>query len=108
VRNGQDPGALGGRRESQAWNDDEMLEFEASGNDVFAESSQVVLVGTANLLNQAVKAKAFESTGHLSGGFLGDVAAEGFVLKATDVVFASGDSFKQQLIVGIEEIEAGE
>ena len=85
-----------------------MFEFEAGGNDVFAENREVVLVSSANFLNQAVKAKAFESTGHLSGCLGGDVVTQGFVLKAADVVFASGDSFKQQLIIGIEEIETWE
>ena len=53
MRNGQDLG-LSGNGRSQTRNDDEMFEFEAGGNDVFAEDSEVVLVGPANFLNQAV------------------------------------------------------
>lgn len=85
-----------------------MFKFEAGGNDLFAEGSQVVLISSADLLDESVEAQAFEDTGHLSGSFSGEVEAQGFVLKTADIVFASGDGFKEDLVIGIEEVEARE
>ena len=39
--------------------DVEFFEFQAKGDDVFAERGEVVLVGAANLFDQAVNTKAF-------------------------------------------------
>ncbi len=44
----------------------------------------------------------------LRRGFFGQIAAEVFILKAADVVFAAGNGLEQLLIVRIKEIESGE
>ena len=85
-----------------------MFEFEGGSDDMLARGSQVVLISSADLFDESVKTEAFENAGHLSGCLGGQVKAEGFVLKAADVVFAAGDGFKQKLVVGIEEVEAWE
>ena len=44
----------------------------------------------------------------LSLGFVDQMAAEVFILQTIDVVFAPCNGLKEQLIIGIEEIETGE
>ena len=47
---------------SELGNDDEFPEFEGGGDDVFAESGDVVLVSAADFFDEAVSAKAFQQT----------------------------------------------
>ena len=98
---------LPGAAESELRDDDEFPQLESGGDYGFAESSQVVLVGVADLFDEAVNAEALEQSRHLPTVFLGEVAAQGFILHAADVELATCYGAEQGFIVGVEQIEAG-
>lgn len=94
-------------RQVQLRNDNELFQFEPCSNNLFPKRSQIVLVGAPDFLNKSVQAEALELPRDLWRGFIRQMAAEIFILKAGDVVFTPGNGFKKQLIVLIKEIESG-
>src|SRR5262249_58661550 len=52
-------------------------------------------------------AEAFEHAGHLSGSFVWEEPAQGFILHAADVEFAACDGGEQGFVAGIEQVETG-
>ena len=44
----------------EGWDEVELLQLEAEGDDLFSERGEVVLVGVADPLDQAVNTKAFD------------------------------------------------
>ena len=67
----------------------------------------MVLVGLADLLDQAMYPEAFEQARNLPAVEMRQEAAQRFVLQPTDVELAAQDGLKQGVIVGVEEVEAG-
>ena len=91
--------------EGKLGDDDKLAQLQAGGDHVLAELSQVVLVGMADLSDQAVEAQAFEQTRDLAAVFIGQESAQGFVLHAADVELSTGNGAEQGVIVRVEEIE---
>ena len=88
-------------------NDDEFPEFESGGDDVFAEGGCVVLVGVADLVDEAVGAEPFQEAGYLTAVQFRQIAAACFVLESADVEFAANDGAEQGFVVGVEQVETG-
>ena len=87
--------------------DDEFAQLQGSGDHGLAELGQVVLVGTADLFDEAMQPEAFEQAGHLSASFVGEEPAQGFILHAADVELAACDGGEQGFVAGIEQVETG-
>src|SRR3954451_17048053 len=82
-----------------------MLQAEACGDDLFAESGEIVLVGASYLPGEAMKPEAFEKARDLPTGLVAKVSPKGLVLPSADVELASRKRFKQHLVILIEEVE---
>ena len=68
-----------------------MLELESEGDNLFAKPGDVVFVGAADLLDQAVKPEAPEQPRDLAAGFLFQPPAQVFVLETADVELADAE-----------------
>ncbi len=88
-------------------NDDEFSQLQARRDHGLAESSEVVLIGVTDLLDEAVNTEALEQPGHLAATSVGQESAQDFVLHAADVELASRDGAEQGFLIGVEEIESG-
>jgi hypothetical protein len=69
-------------------------------------TSEVVCIGSANVLNEAVETEAFKNAGHLTCGLVGRVVTQGFVLKAEMLYSLLAKVSKRSCSSGVEEGEA--
>lgn len=92
--------------EGELRNENEFSDLQAGSDDLLAEARQIVLVGVADLLNQAMDAQALQQARDLSAVLLRQVAAERLVLQSADVEFAASDDAEQCVVVRVEQVEA--
>lgn len=68
--------------------------------------SEVVLVGVADLFDDAVEALPFEEPGDLRGPKLPEMLAQRTVAETLDQELAAAEDLEERLIVIVEEVEA--
>ena len=85
---------LSGCSRRQCGNNVKVFEFESEGDDLLAQSCEVVLVGFANLFDETVGSQPFHETGDLPSVFAFHAAAQIFVLKAADVELATAQGLE--------------
>src|SRR5579875_2535161 len=91
---------------SQFGNENEVLEFESTGDDLLAQQSQVIAVSVSNLFDQTVQAQALQEARDLAAGYLAQQSAQALVLEAPQVELSSCQGFNQSLVFGGEEVQA--
>lgn len=84
----------------------EFLEFETERHDLLAEGGEIVLVGLADLLDQAVDPEAFQQAGNLSTGLAFQATSQISALEAANVELATEKGLEQFLVVLVKEVEA--
>ena len=67
----------------------------------------MVLVGLANLLDQAVNPQSFQDSGQFIPALLREILLERLVIEPGNLMFATGQELKQVQIGGGEEVEPG-
>jgi len=89
------------------WEDDKFSEFEGCGDDLFAERGYAVLVGVADLFDEAVCTETLRKACGLASVELGQLPAECFVLQPADVELAANQGAEEVLVFRVKQVEAG-
>ena len=89
---------------SERGQDDFVAQTERARGDGLAQACQVVLVGAADLLDQAVQPQALEDARDLSAG-LAEALLQIAVAQAADGEFAFDDGLEQGQVVVAKEVE---
>ena len=98
---------LSNRCKCQLWNDYHLTQLQGHGGRLMAEVGEVVFVTSANFLDHAMHAQAFEKACDLTGGFVSEVfVAQLLIGKTADEELALQQGAKQTGILFREEIEA--
>jgi len=66
-----------------------VIKFQPQSDHLVAKGGEVVLVGFANLVDQAVKAEPFQQSGDLAVGFIPQSPTQMFTLEAADAELPS-------------------
>jgi len=90
---------------SQRWDDIHFTQFQSCGSHSASQSRQVVFVGIADFLNQAVLPQPLKKSGHLVALFVFDDVSQGFVTEPTDVTFPPDNRTEQFQVVTVKEIK---
>ena len=80
--------------------------MEGGGDDASAWASEVVVIGAADLLDEAVHAQALDHAGDLGAGKVRQQLTEVADLEAADVELASHDGEEEFEVERIEEVDA--
>ena len=64
------------------------------------------MIGTADFLDHAVNAQAFERAGDLRAAAIGKTLTQGFVGEAADTMLPAHERFHESLVLGIEQVES--
>ena len=91
-------------RASQGGQRDRFPESERAGDHALAEASEIVLVRSADFLDQAVQTQAFQQTGDLAAG-LAQCGLQVPVAQAADCELASGEGEEEVQVIAVEQIE---
>lgn len=83
-----------------------MAQLQGGQGDASAGLGQVILVGVADLLDQAIQVQAFEQPGHLWPRAVAQDAAQSGDAEADDLPFAPHKCEEQLEVVGVEQVEA--
>jgi hypothetical protein len=74
-----------------------------SRDDIFAELRQVVLVGVADLLEEAMEAESLQQARDLAAVPAGEKSAQILILEATDIELAARDGAQQTVSFHTED-----
>src|ERR1051325_370855 len=93
------------RNAGESWDNGALAQPGCGGDDAASQAGEVVLVGAAYALDQAVHAQALELPRELRSTELGEDATEIADLEAAQVEFAASESEQERAVIGVEEIE---
>jgi hypothetical protein len=93
------------RYASQRWDDIHFTQFQSCGGNSASQSSQIVLIGIADFLNQPMLPQSFKKSRHLMTLFVFDDLTQGFVAEPADVKFTADNSTEQRKVIAVKEIE---
>ncbi len=96
----------GGEQPRQGWNDDEFAQLQGGHDDVLPRVGQIVRVGAADLLDEAMRVQAFEHTRELRTGVGRQDAPQGGVAEAVDLPLAARQGGEKGQVVGAAQVEA--
>src|SRR5450755_3278659 len=87
-------------------NQNEFLDLEPCCCDGAPEPREVVVIGAADLLDEAVDAKAFQGARDLCAAAVGETLTQGLVGEAADTMLSSNQCLHENLVFGIQQIES--
>lgn len=94
------------RSRSECRDDDELAQAEGRGDDAFAQAGQIVLVGTADLLDEPVRAQALKHATHLSSRETRETTTHVSVLEAAEVELAAGQGQEEFQVLAVQQVKA--
>ena len=86
--------------------DDGVAHLHRSRDSRLSEFGQVVLVRSADLLDQTVCSQTFQLTGDLRGRFVRQSPSECSIRQPADVVFAANNRQEQFMVLRSHDVEA--
>jgi len=87
-------------------NEHEVFKFQARGDDVLAQESQVITIGMPDFFDKTMQTQLLQQARDLPAGLFPQMGAQGFVLQAAQVELSPGQGFHQGLVGGGEEVQS--